>query len=79
MAACEMVRCTDGEGRVLDWHLETAKGDHFATICDMKVVQRGLAQFRGCRFMADGRDCLCWEKMLSWGSIGDAGLGGGRA
>ena len=48
VAAREMVRCTDGEGRVLDWHVETTKSHHFAAMCEMKVIEGCFSEFRGC-------------------------------
>lgn len=76
MAACEMVGGTDGEGSVLDWHLETTEWDHFAAVCEMEVIEGCLTEFGGCRSMADGGNGSCWEKILSWGGIGDAWFGG---
>ena len=39
VAACEVMRGADAEAGVLDWHVEAAKGDHFAAMGKMEVVQ----------------------------------------
>jgi len=36
--ACEVVGCGHGEGVVLDWHVETAKGDHFCAVGEVEVI-----------------------------------------
>lgn len=48
VAACKMMRCTDGKRCVLDWHVETTKTHHFAAMDEMKVVKGCLAEFGGC-------------------------------
>ena len=41
---CEVVRATDGEGCVLDWHLETTERDHFAAISEVEIIEGCFAE-----------------------------------
>lgn len=44
VAAGEVVGCANGEGVVLDGHLETAEGNHFTAMGEMEVVEGCLAE-----------------------------------
>ena len=48
VAACEVVGGADGEGGVLDGHVETAEMDHFRAMGHVEVVERGFAEIVGC-------------------------------
>ena len=73
--ACKVVRGTDGEGCVLDRHLETTERDHFAAIGEVEIIEGCFSEICGGRFMADRGKGSCWEEMSSWGGIGGEGLG----
>lgn len=44
MTASEVVRVTDGEGGVLNWHVEAAEGDHFGAMREVEVVETGFPE-----------------------------------
>ena len=47
------MRGADGEGIILDGHLETAKWNHFSTMRNVEVVEGCFAEFGGGGFMTD--------------------------
>jgi len=78
VGSCEMVRGADGEGAVLDWHLEPAKWDHLSTVSDVEVVEGGFAESGGGGFMADRGKGSALGLELSWRTVGGEGFRGGR-
>lgn len=71
------MRGADGEGIVLDWHLETAKWDHFPTMRNVEIIEGCFAERGGGGFVSDRRKGARLVLELSWGRVRGEGFGGG--
>lgn len=47
VGAREVMRGADGEGGVLDGHVEAAEGDHLSAVGDVEVVEGGFLEGAG--------------------------------